>query len=150
MFISVDSLDQFNLRLLLLLYRRDNWFQLNGLYVGGRGNGRDWDQLQGVGLQVQRIQLSSSCCHLGMADVGEGSVLGLLVNIVHRLRPVLLLVVNETAAIRSSPGALVTLVRVFSGVASPVVDQVVRTFELFTTKVTCVAKFCFVNQLVFL
>ena len=125
MFISVDSLDQFNLRLLLLLYGRDNWFQLNGLYVGGRGNGRDWDQLQGVGLQVQRIQLSNSCCcHLGMADVGEGPVLGLLVNIVDGLR-VLLLVVDEAAAVRPRPGTLVTFVGMFACVPSAVVDQVV-------------------------
>ena len=124
MFISVDSLDQFNLRLLLLLDGRDNWFQLNGLYVGGRGNGRDWDQLQGVGLQVQRIQLSSSCCHLGVADVGEGPVLGLLVNIVDGLR-VLLLVVDEAAAVRPRPGTLVTFVGMFACVSSAVVDQVV-------------------------
>ena len=124
MFISVDGLDQFNLRLLLLLEGRDNWFQLNGLYVGGRGNGRDWDQLQGVGLQVQRIQLSSSCCHLGVADVGEGPVLGLLVNIVDGLR-VLLLVVDEAAAVRPRPGTLVTFVGMFACVASAVVDQVV-------------------------
>ena len=124
MFISVDSLDQFNLRLLLLLEGRDNWFQLDGLYVGGRGNGRDWDQLQGVGLQVQRIQLSSSCCHLGVADVGEGPVLGLLVNIVDGLR-VLLLVVDEAAAVRPRPGTLVTFVGMFPCVSSAVVDQVV-------------------------
>ena len=124
MFISVDGLDQFNLRMLLLLDGRDNWFQLNGLYVGGRGNGRDWDQLHGVGLQVQRIQLSSSCCHLGVADVGEGSVLGLLVNIVDGLR-VLLLVVDEAAAVRPRPGTLVTFVGMFACVASAVVDQVV-------------------------
>ena len=124
MFISVDSLDQFNLCLLLLRDGRDNWFQLNGLYVGGRGNGRDWDKLQGVGLQVQRIQLSSSCCHLGVADVGEGPVLGLLVNIVDGLR-VLLLVVDEAAAVRPRPGTLVTFVGMFACVASAVVDQVV-------------------------
>ena len=124
MFISVDSLDQFNLRLLLLRDGRDNWFQLNGLYVGGRGNGRDWDKLQGVGLQVQRIQLSSSCCHLGVADVGEGPVLGLLVNIVDGLR-VLLLVVDEAAAVGPRPGTLVTFVGMFACVSSAVVDQVV-------------------------
>ena len=124
MFISVDGLDQFNLRLLLLLEGRDNWFQLDGLYVGGRGNGRDWDQLQGVGLQVQRIQLSSSCCHLGVADVGEGPVLGLLVNIVDGLR-VLLLVVDEAAAVRPRPGTLVTFVGMFPCVPSAVVDQIV-------------------------
>ena len=126
MFISVDGLDQFNLRLLLLLEGRDNWFQLNGLYVGGRGTGRDWDQLHGVGLQVQRIQLmrSSSCCHLGVADVGEGPVLGLLVNIVDGLR-VLLLVVDEAAAVRPRPGTLVTFVGMFPCVSSAVVDQVV-------------------------
>ena len=142
------SLDQFDLCRLLLLYRRDDRFQFNGVNVGGCGRWWYWDQVEG--LQIQRVHQPRLCCSSHLADVGEGPVLGLLVNIVHRLRPVLLLVVNETAAIWSSPGALVTLVRVFSGVASPVVDQVVRTFKLFTTKVTCVAKFCFVNQLVFL
>ena len=143
----MDGLDQFNLWL-LLLDRRDDGFQFNGVYVGGRGSGWDWDQVEGVWLQFQRIQIQPPTTAY-LADVGEGTMFGLLMNVVDRLG-VLLLVVNEAAAVGPCPGALVTLVWVFTSVSASVIDQVVRTFELFTTKITCVAKFCFVNQLVFL
>ena len=84
-----------------------------------------------------------------LSDVGEGSMLGLLVDIVARFR-VFLLVVDEAAGVRSSPGASVTLVRMFSCVSSSVVDKIVRSLELFTTKVTSVAKLSLVHQLMFL
>ena len=51
-------------------------------------------------------------------------MLGILVHVGHGLA-VLLLVVDEAAAVRPSPRALVTLVGMLSGVAPPVVDQVV-------------------------
>ena len=38
----------------------------------------------------------------------------------------------------------------FSSVTPPVVDQIIRSLELLPTEVTGVAKFCLVNQLMFL
>ena len=91
--------------------------------------------------------------HLGLevhlADVGEGTMLGVLVHIGHRLT-VLLLVVDEAAAVWASPRALVTLVGMLASVAPPVVYQVIRPLELFTTKVTSVSKLSFVHKLMLL
>ena len=122
MFISMYSLDQFDLCRLLLLYRRDDRFQFNGVNVGGCGRWRYWDQVEG--LQIQRVHQPRLCCSAHLADVGEGSVLGLLVNIVDGLS-VLLLVVDEAAAVGSCPGTLVTFVGMFACVPSAVVDQIV-------------------------
>ena len=62
---------------------------------------------------------------------------------------VFLLVVDEAAAVWPGPGALVALVRVLASVPPPVVDQVVRTLELFATKVASVSELGLVHQLVF-
>ena len=59
-----------------------------------------------------------------------------------------LLVVDEAAAVGPGPGALVALVRMFSGVTPAVVDQVVRALELFATKVASVSELGLVHQLV--
>ena len=55
---------------------------------------------------------------------------------------------NEAAAVGPGPGALVALVRVLARVSPPVVDQVVRTLELFATKVASVPELGLVHQLV--
>ena len=70
-----------------------------------------------------------------------------LVDVVTRLI-VFLLVMNEAAAVGPGPGALVALVRVLARVSPPVVDQVVRTLELFATKVASVPELGLVHQLV--
>ena len=98
----------------------------------GTGGGRE-----NLGLEVH------------LAHVGEGAVLGVLVHVGHRL-VVLLLVVDEAAAVRSSPGALVTLVWMLACVASPVVYKIVRPLEFFTTKVTSVSKLSFMHKLMLL
>ena len=59
-----------------------------------------------------------------------------------------LLVMDEAAAVGPGPGALVALVRVLARVSPPVVDQVVRTLELFATKVASVPELGLVHQLV--
>ena len=69
--------------------------------------------------------------------------------IAHRL-VVLLLVVDEAAAVWARPRALVTLVGMLASVAPPVVYQVIRPLELFTTKVTSVSKLSFVHKLMLL
>ena len=46
--------------------------------------------------------------------------------------------------------ALITFVRMFSGVTSPVIDQIVRSLKFLPTEVAGVAKLCLVNQLMFL
>ena len=84
-----------------------------------------------------------------LAHVGEGAVLGVLVYIGHRL-VVLLLVVDEAAAVRPSPGALVTLVRMLPCVAPPMVNKVVRSLELLATEVTSVSKLSFMHKLMLL
>ena len=61
-----------------------------------------------------------------------------------------LLVVDEAAAVGSGPGALVAIVRVLARVPPPVVNQVVRTLELFATKVASVPELGLVHQLVLL
>ena len=61
---------------------------------------------------------------------------------------VFLLVMDEAAAVGPGPGALVALVRVLARVPPPVVDQVVRTLELFATKVASVSELGLVHQLV--
>ena len=55
---------------------------------------------------------------------------------------------DEAAAVGPGPGALVALVRVLARVSPPVVDQVVRTLELFATKVASVPELGLVHQLV--
>ena len=70
-----------------------------------------------------------------------------LVDVVARL-VVFLLVMDEAAAVGPGPGALVALVRVLARVPPPVVDQVVRTLELFATKVASVPELGLVHQLV--
>ena len=142
----MNSLDELDLRLMSdcdssdWVQTGDDWLQLYVLkcWTGGLG----WQNLR-FGLHKHRNRLTD------LSDVGEGSMLGLLVDIVTWFR-VFLLVVDEAAGIRSSPGASVTLVRMFSSVSSPVVDKIVRSLELFTTKVTSVAKLSFVDQLMFL
>ena len=76
-------------------------------------------------------------------------MLGVLVHIGHRLT-VLLLVVDEAAAVRPSPGALVTLVRMLPCVALPMVNKVVRSLELLATEVTSVSKLSFMHKLMLL
>ena len=78
---------------------------------------------------------------LCLTHVGERPVFSLLMYVVHGLR-VFLLVMDEGAAVRAGPAitkimyfnistsvllspALITFVRMFSGVTSPVVDQIV-------------------------
>ena len=84
-----------------------------------------------------------------LAHVGKGAMLGVLMHIGHRLI-VLLLVVDEAAAVRPSPRALVTLVGVLPCVAPPMVYKVVRSFELLATEVTSVSKLSFMNKLMLL
>ena len=95
--------------------RGDDWLQLYVLkcWTGGLG----WQNLR-FSLHEHRDRLTD------LSDVGEGPMLGLLVNIVDGLS-VLLLVVDEAAAVRSCPGTLVTFVGMFPCVSSSVVDQVV-------------------------
>ena len=117
--------------LLLRLDRQDDWLLVR---IG-------WYQYWGLCVAV--VDCS------GMADVGEWSMFSVLVNIMHRLI-VFLLVMNEAAGVWPSPGALVTLVRMFSCVSPPVIDQVVRSLELLATKVTSVSKLSLVDKLMFL
>ena len=84
-----------------------------------------------------------------LANVGKGAMLGVLVHIGHRLI-VLLLVVDEAAAVRPSPRALVTLVGVLPCVAPPVVYEVVRSLEFLATEVTSVSKLSFMHKLMLL
>jgi len=53
---------------------------------------------------------------------------------------VLLLVVDKGRTVRTSPGTLVTLIRMFPRVTSSVIYQIVRSLEFFPTEVTSVAK----------
>lgn len=86
---------------------------------------------------------------LGLAHVGEGTVFGLLVDVVHWLR-VLLLVVDEGAAVGTRPAALITFVWMFPSVTPSVVDQIVRPLELLTTEVTSMTELRLVDELMFL
>ena len=54
-------------------------------------------------------------------------------------------VVLVCCSVGEPPVALVTLVRMFSCVSPPVVDQVVRSLELLATKVTSVSKLSLVD-----
>merc|ERR1719383_1223765 len=63
---------------------------------------------------------------------------------------VLLFVVNKTTAVRTCPVALVAFVGVLAGVPTPVIDQVVRSLELFAAEVTRVPELGFMNQLMLL
>ena len=84
-----------------------------------------------------------------LAHVGKGAMLGVLVHIGYRL-VVLLLMVDEAAAVRPSPRALVTLVGVLPCVATPMVYEVVRSLELLATEVTSVSKLSFMHKLMLL
>ena len=61
---------------------------------------------------------------LHLANVGEGAMLSVLVHIGYRLT-VLLLVVDEAAAVWPRPGALVTLVWMLPSVTPPVINKIV-------------------------
>jgi len=95
------------------------------------------------------VKVSGADGSLGVAHVGERSVFSFLVDVVHRLG-VLLLVVDEGAAVRPGPAALVALIRVFPGVTTSVVDQIIRSLELLPTEVAGVTKLSLVDQLVLL
>ena len=162
MFISVDCVNELDLRLMrdshcCGVQRSNDGFELTVLdcvwtvlLLGLDHSWQDDGLLVRVGgYQCWRLAVAVVDCCCGMADVGEGSMLGVLVDIVHRFI-VFLLVMYEAAGVRSSPGTLVTLVGMLPCVSPPVIDQVVRSLKLLATKVTCVSKLCFVDQLMFL
>lgn len=72
-----------------------------------------------------------------------------LLRIMNNVR-VFLLVMDKTAAVRTCPVTLVTFVRVFSGMSSPMVYQVIRPLELFAAEVAGVPEIGFVDQLMLL
>lgn len=63
---------------------------------------------------------------------------------------VFLFMVDEAATIRTCPVTFVTFIRVLSGVSTPMVDQIVRTLELFAAEIAGVSELRLVDQLVLL
>lgn len=98
---------------------------------------------------IDNLTLDSLDVALCLTKMSENSMLDLLVDIMNWFC-MFLLVVDERTTVRSSPRALVTLVRMLPSVSSSVVDEVVRSLKLLSTKIACVTKFCFVHKLMFL
>jgi len=98
---------------------------------------------------INNLTLDSLDVALCLTKMSENSMLDLLMDIMNRFC-MFLLVVDERTTVRSSPRALVTLVRMLPSVSSSVVDEVIRSLKLLPAKIACVTKFCFVHKLMFL
>ena len=82
----------------------------------------------------------------GVANICEWTMFCLLMNIVHWF-VVLFLVMNKAATVRTCPIALITFIWMFSCMSPSMVNQIIRPLEFLATKITSMAKLCFVDKL---